>query len=118
MLDTQKTNITPWGSWQVLDDSEDFKVKKIKIKSGQRLSYQKHFKREENWFIVNGQALVTLDDEEQELGPGDYIHIPFQAKHRIANISSTEELVFIEIQKGTYFGEDDIVRFADDYGRS
>jgi len=109
---------TPWGTWEVLDESDSkFKVKKIVIKPGQRLSYQKHFKREENWFMAQGLAEVTLDDEIHNLKAGQWIHIPFEAKHRIKNPSDTEDLIFIEIQRGTYFGEDDIVRFTDDYGR-
>lgn len=108
---------TPWGSWTVLDDKDNFKVKKIIIKPGHRLSYQKHMKRQENWFIVQGEAEVTLNDDKKRLSHGDFIYIPFEAKHRIANISKTEDLIFIEIQRGTYFGEDDIVRFEDDYGR-
>ena len=108
----------PWGTWQVLDDSENFKVKKIVMKPGQRLSYQKHFKREENWFVVQGEAQVTLDDREHHLQVGEFIHIPTESKHRIANPSAQQDLIFIEIQRGTYFGEDDIIRFQDDYGRN
>lgn len=114
-----KVNETPWGKWEVLDDSSaSFKVKKITIKAQQRLSYQKHFKRAEMWFIVKGKAEVTLDDEIHTLNTGEKIQIPIEAKHRIKNILENEDLVFIEIQTGTYFGEDDIVRFDDDYGRS
>lgn len=109
---------TPWGSWTVLDDKDNFKVKKIIIKPGQRLSYQKHMKRQETWFIVQGNAEVTLNDDKKLLSEGDSIYIPFEAKHRIANNSKDTDLIFIEIQRGTYFGEDDIVRYADDYGRS
>jgi mannose-6-phosphate isomerase len=108
---------TPWGSWTVLDDKTNFKVKKIVIKPGQRLSYQKHLKRQENWFIVQGEAEVTLNDDKKKLSEGDFIYIPFEAKHRIANISDSKDLIFIEIQRGSYFGEDDIERFDDDYGR-
>ena len=108
----------PWGNFEILDDSDTFKVKKVLIKPGQRLSYQKHFKREEFWFIVEGEALVTLDDQEYSLVVGDKIHIPIEAKHRIQNKSLENNLVFIEVQLGTYFGEDDIERFSDDYGRS
>ena len=109
---------TPWGSWIVLDDRDNFKVKKIIIKPAHRLSYQKHHKREENWFIVQGEAEITLDDLKKKLIEGDFIHIPLEAKHRIENISATQDLIFIEVQRGTYFGEDDIERFADDYGRN
>lgn len=107
----------PWGTWQVLDDSPNFKVKKITMKPGQRLSYQKHFKREENWFVVQGEALVTRDDVDHKLTVGEFIHIPLESKHRIANPTQDQDLIFIEIQRGTYFGEEDIVRFQDDYGR-
>lgn len=109
---------TPWGSWTVLDDRDNFKVKKIIIKPRQRLSYQKHMHREENWFVVQGEAEITLNDIKKKLVEGDFIHIPLEAKHRIENISRTIDLIFIEIQRGTYFGEDDIERFADDYGRN
>ena len=121
MSETQETTFpviqAPWGTWQVLDDSENFKVKKITMKPGQRLSYQKHFKREENWFVVQGVAEVTLDDQKHQLQVGEFIHIPTESKHRIANPLTNQDLIFIEIQRGTYFGEEDIVRFQDDYGR-
>lgn len=110
--------VTPWGSWTVLDDKENFKVKKIIIKPGHRLSYQKHVKREENWFIVQGLAEITLNGDKKKVTEGDFVYIPFEAKHRIANLSELEDLIFIEIQRGTYFGEDDIERFEDDYGRN
>lgn len=87
------------------------------MKPGQRLSYQKHFKREENWFVAHGEAEVTLDDEIHHLKEGEFIHIPFESKHRISNPSESQDLIFIEVQRGSYFGEDDIVRFQDDYGR-
>ncbi len=107
----------PWGTWQVIDEHKLYKVKKVTIKTGQRLSYQAHQHREENWFIVQGEAEVILDDKYHQLKAADYIHIPPKAKHRIRNCSNTENLIFIEIQRGSYFGEDDIERFADDYGR-
>jgi mannose-6-phosphate isomerase-like protein (cupin superfamily) len=109
---------TPWGYWQVLDDNEIYKVKKISVKPGQRLSYQKHFKREEFWIIVQGQAEVVLNGEIHRLNPGQTISIPQESLHRVGNASSSsEDLIFIEIQRGEYFGEDDIVRLEDDYGR-
>lgn len=114
---TNKIHQAPWGTWQVLEDDQEFKVKKIIMKPGHRLSYQKHKLREENWFIVKGEALVTKDDIEYILKEGEFIHIPFESKHRISNNNSEKDLIFIEIQRGTYFGEDDIVRFSDDYGR-
>jgi mannose-6-phosphate isomerase len=108
----------PWGNYTVLDDdAPDHKVKRIVVLPGKRLSYQKHAKRAEHWFIVSGQAQVTLDGALIHLGPGQAIDIPQGAAHRIANEGS-ENVVFIEVQHGTYFGEDDIVRLEDDYGRA
>jgi mannose-6-phosphate isomerase len=114
--ENQINGAPPWGTWCVLEDEADFKVKRVNILQGKRLSYQKHFKRDEHWQIVRGAARVTLNGEESLLNPGDYIVIERQKLHRIENIG-TEVLVFIEIQRGEYFGEDDIVRMEDDYGR-
>ena len=97
-------------------DEPGYKVKRITVLPGQRLSYQKHFKRQEHWIIVEGQALVTLDGRDIALKTGEYIDIPMESAHRIANPGSVP-LVFIEVQRGSYFGEDDIVRLQDDYGR-
>ncbi len=108
---------TPWGSWEVLSDTRDHKVKRIIVDPGKRLSYQKHFRRQEHWFVVSGEALVTLDGAEISLLEGEAVDIPLEAAHRMAN-QEKEPLVFIEIQTGSYFGEDDIVRLEDDYGRS
>jgi mannose-1-phosphate guanylyltransferase/mannose-6-phosphate isomerase len=107
----------PWGRFEVLSDTAHYKSKKISVWPGQKLSYQSHEKRAEHWIIVRGQAEVTLNDVVHKLKSGDYIYIPLQAKHRIAN-PSTEALEFIEVQSGTYFGEDDITRYSDDYGRA
>lgn len=107
----------PWGSFQVLEDTDTYKVKRISVDPGQRLSYQKHAKRAEHWIIVAGTAHVTLDGATRELGVGDAIDIPLEAAHRIQN-PGDREMVFIEVQIGTYFGEDDIVRLDDDYGRT
>ncbi len=110
--------IAPWGSWQVLDDAENYKVKRVTVKPGNRLSYQKHFKREEFWTIVQGEAEVTLDGKIHKLKPGESIFIAKEAAHRIANNqNSIDDVIFIEIQRGSYFGEDDIIRLEDDYGR-
>jgi mannose-6-phosphate isomerase len=107
----------PWGFYEVLIDAKDHKVKRITVLPGKRLSLQRHRQRSEHWHIVNGQALVTRDSETIKLQPGESIDIPCGAKHRIANGGETN-VVFIEVQRGTYFGEDDIERFEDDYGRS
>ena len=107
----------PWGKWEVLLDESRYKVKRITVNPGHRLSYQKHYKRKEHWTIVQGEATVTLDGREIPLKSGEHIDINFESAHRIANCG-TEPMVFIEIQLGSYFGEDDIIRLEDDYGRS
>ena len=106
----------PWGSYTVLDEKDGYKVKRIEVKPGKRLSYQKHAQRAEHWVVVAGVALVTLDGEEIRLTPGAAIDIPIGAAHRIEN-PGDEPLVFIEVQRGLYLGEDDIVRLQDDFGR-
>ncbi len=107
----------PWGSYTVLDDdAPDHKVKRMVVHPGKRLSYQRHFKRAEHWFIVAGTALVTLDGVDTVVRAGESIDIPLESAHRIAN-EGTADLVFVEVQRGTYFGEDDIVRLEDDFGR-
>ena len=110
-------DIRPWGEYFVLEDCPTHKVKRIIVKQGGRLSYQYHHQRSEVWTIVQGQAQVTLDGEMKEYGPGEVIQIPLGMKHRIQNPGS-DLLIFIEVQLGTYFGEDDIVRLEDDYNRS
>ncbi len=112
-----ETSERPWGRYVVLADETDHKVKRITVKSGQRLSLQSHQRRSEHWFVVQGSGRVTLNDDFVDLGPGEAVDIPQTTRHRIENIGSTD-LVFVEIQTGTYFGEDDIERFEDDYGRS
>ena len=107
----------PWGSYEVLEDAPTHKVKRIEVNAGHRLSYQRHERRAEHWFVVAGNARVTLDGNEVELGPGMAIDIPTHAAHRIANVGD-DRLVFIEIQVGDYFGEDDIERLEDDFGRA
>lgn len=107
----------PWGSFQVLEDHARYKVKRLTVDPGQRLSYQKHARRAEHWVVVQGIALVTLDGAPNELTAGDSIDIPLGAAHRVENPGDVE-LVFIEVQTGDYFGEDDIVRLEDDYGRT
>jgi mannose-6-phosphate isomerase-like protein (cupin superfamily) len=107
----------PWGTYTVLDDAPTHKVKRIEVFPGKRLSYQKHFRRSEHWMAVAGNAKVTLNDSEIRLNPGDTVDIPVGAWHRIENPEVSDVLVFIEIQRGDYFGEDDIVRSQDDYGR-
>jgi mannose-6-phosphate isomerase len=107
----------PWGSFTVLDDAMTHKVKTLTVNPGHRLSYQRHQHRAEHWFVVTGTATVTVDDNEHTLERGDYIDIPTKAWHRIENRGDTL-LTFVEVQHGAYFGEDDIERRSDDYGRA
>jgi len=108
----------PWGSFLILDEGENYKVKRIEVLPGKRLSYQKHARRSEHWFVTGGIAKVTLNDKEILVKTGGSLDIPTGAKHRVENPHSTEMLVFIETQTGGYFGEDDIERFDDDFGRT
>jgi len=111
------TEERPWGRFVNLLDSSTCKVKLIEVDPGRRLSYQAHAKRQESWTVVMGEAWVVIDDRELSLKVGDHIDIPISAKHRLANGSSSK-LQIIEVQTGSYFGEDDIVRYQDDFGRS
>jgi mannose-6-phosphate isomerase-like protein (cupin superfamily) len=106
----------PWGRFDVLADEPDHKVKRLTVRPGQRLSYQRHEHRSEHWVVVTGRAVVTIEGTDHELGPGEAIDIPRQAAHRVAN-PGPDELAFVEVQLGDYFGEDDITRLSDDYGR-
>ena len=106
----------PWGSFTILDEGENYKVKRIEVLNGKRLSYQIHSKRSEHWMVVGGTAKVTLNGAETTVPVGGTIDVPVGAAHRIENVGS-ETLVFIEIQRGSYLGEDDIQRLQDDFGR-
>ncbi|HMD46023.1 MAG TPA: phosphomannose isomerase type II C-terminal cupin domain [Acidimicrobiales bacterium] len=108
----------PWGVYTVLDDdATDHKVKRIVVRPGKRLSYQRHARRAEHWFFVRGTARVTLDGEDRLVKTGQAVDIPVGSAHRVENVGSGD-LVFIEVQQGDYFGEDDIVRLEDDFGRT
>jgi len=107
----------PWGAYTVLAEASDFKVKTIEVQPGQRLSYQQHQRRSEHWFVVSGGGAVTLDGRDREVQRGDSVDVPVGVAHRVRNTGSVP-LVFVEVQHGDYFGEDDIVRLDDDYGRS
>src|SRR6266478_3888691 len=106
----------PWGNFTVLDEAETYKVKRIEVLPQKRLSYQKHTYRSEHWMVVHGSAKVTLDGREITVNSGGTVDVPAGAAYRIENVG-TEKLVFIEIQRGSYLGEDDIQRLQDDYGR-
>jgi len=106
----------PWGRYEILQESDSHKVKCIWVTPGKRLSYQRHQKRAEHWFMVAGSARVTLNGVASELKAGQTIDIGIGDLHRVENIGS-DDLVFIEVQSGSYFGEDDIERIEDDFGR-
>ncbi len=107
----------PWGTFTVLDEGDNFKVKRIEVLPGKRLSYQKHAHRAEHWVVVKGAAKVTLDGQEIIVPLGKAIDIPLGAAHRVENPGG-DNLIFIEVQRGSYLGEDDIVRLDDDFGRA
>jgi len=107
----------PWGTFTVLDEGDNFKVKRIEVLPGKRLSYQKHSQRAEHWVVVQGTAKVTLDDRDHIVQAGKAIDVAIGSAHRVEN-PGQELLVFIEVQRGEYLGEDDIVRLQDDFGRA
>ena len=113
----QETDERPWGNYTVLDDEADHKVKRIVVLPGKRLSYQRHAKRSEHWFIVTGTAMVTLDGERREVPAGESDRHPGRDRAPHRERHRRRRVVFIEVQHGDYFGEDDIVRLEDDYGR-
>ncbi len=112
------TENRPWGNFTILDEGTGYKVKRIEVFPGKRLSYQRHSLRSEHWFVVSGTAAVTLDDDRVEIPAGKSLDIPVGSKHRVENTAEHQILTFIETQTGTYFGEDDIERFEDDFGRA
>lgn len=107
----------PWGKYEILRDQENFKSKVIHVLPKQQLSLQSHTKREEHWLITKGHGEVVLNDEVIPVKPGTYIKIPLGAKHRMRN-PGNEVVEFVEVQMGSYFGEDDIIRYQDDYKRT
>ena len=112
-----KTVFRPWGSFSILEDADDCKVKRLVVKPGQVLSLQMHHRRAEHWTVVKGVAKVRLGDEEFLLKPNESTYIPLETRHRLEN-PGTEDVHLIEVQTGDYFGEDDIVRYEDIYGRT
>ena len=106
----------PWGSFRSLLLSDNHQIKEIFVDPGQRLSLQSHQQRSEHWMVTNGPALVTIDNQEQKLEAGAHIFIPQGAKHRLSN-PGKKRIKIVEIQIGSYLGEDDIVRYEDDYQR-
>ena len=106
----------PWGYYVILADEQDHKVKRIIVYPGKRISLQRHLRRSEHWYIIKGESIVTLDNQEIPLKGGESVDILNVTIHRIEN-SGKEDLAFIEVQRGDYFGEDDIERLEDDFGR-
>jgi mannose-6-phosphate isomerase len=106
----------PWGRYEVLQEGATYKVKSIHVNPGKRLSYQRHQKRSEHWYVTDGSGEVTLDGKVQVVSQGSIIEIPQGMLHRISNTGNSE-LILIEVQTGSYFGEDDIERIEDDFGR-
>lgn len=114
---SHKTVYRPWGSYESLVTADRFQVKRIVVKPGEKLSLQLHHHRAEHWIVVSGTAVVTCDDKEFILSEDQSTYIPLGTKHRLAN-TGVIPLELIEVQTGSYLGEDDIVRFEDVYGRS
>jgi mannose-6-phosphate isomerase len=113
---SQDDSRRPWGHYEVIQETQTFKIKTIWVEPGHRLSLQRHQKRQEHWFIVSGVADVVLGDKEFKRNPNETDDVAVGELHRIGN-SGTEVLIFVEVQTGTYFGEDDIERLQDDYAR-
>lgn len=107
----------PWGHYEVLEESPGYKVKRIVVNPGGKLSLQYHHKREEHWVVVSGTARVTKGDEILDLKPSQYVFLPLGIQHRLEN-PGKEPLHLIEVQYGSYLGEDDIVRVEDIYNRT
>ncbi len=106
----------PWGWYESISEAPGNKVKRIRVHPGQRLSLQKHAQRAEHWVVVLGTARITVGEREFDLMPGQHCDIPLGAVHRLANLT-TEPVEIIEVQLGSYLGEDDITRLQDDHGR-
>jgi len=111
-----KTVYRPWGCYSVLEDADDCKVKRLVVKPGQVLSLQMHHRRAEHWTVISGEAKVRIDENEFILGPNESTYIPANTRHRLEN-PGTKNIHLIEVQTGDYFGEDDIIRYEDIYGR-
>ncbi len=107
----------PWGNYTVLDEGIGHKVKRIVVRPGRRLSYQRHAHRAEHWFVVQGSGVVTLDGYRVGVHAGATVDVATGVAHRIENVGG-DDLVFIEVQHGESFAEDDIVRLEDDFGRA
>lgn len=110
------TTHRPWGTYTILEDNQGYKIKRIEVLPGKRLSLQKHFHRNEHWIVVSGTAIVEIDGNTQLVRPNESIYIKMGQKHRLGNEGKIP-VVLIEVQVGEYTEEDDIIRFDDDFGR-
>jgi mannose-6-phosphate isomerase-like protein (cupin superfamily) len=108
----------PWGDYENILEKENFKIKIITVKPNSELSYQIHKQRSEHWIVISGIGIVILDDKQITLLENESIYIPQHSKHKIINKNNTQDLIFVEIQCGSYFGEDDIIRINDKYSRN
>jgi mannose-6-phosphate isomerase len=111
------TDQRPWGSFTVLEEGNGYKIKRIEVKPGHRLSLQMHHHRSEHWIVVSGTAKVTCGEQEILLCTNQSTYVPACTSHRLEN-AGVIPLVLIEVQNGEYLGEDDIIRFQDDYART
>ncbi|MDJ0844656.1 phosphomannose isomerase type II C-terminal cupin domain [Crocosphaera sp.] len=110
------TEMRPWGSFTTLEEGPGYKIKRIEVNPGHRLSLQMHHHRSEHWIVVSGTAKVTCGDKEKILGANQSTYVPQCTSHRLEN-PGVIKLILIEVQNGEYLGEDDIIRFQDDYSR-
>ena len=111
------TELRPWGSFTILEEARGYKIKRIEVKPGHRLSLQMHYHRSEHWIVVSGTAKVVCGEQELTLSSNQSTYVPQCHTHRLEN-PGVIPLILIEVQNGEYLGEDDIVRFQDDYSRS
>jgi len=113
---THRRVYRPWGNYETIDYGEYFQVKRLTVNPGKKLSLQSHNRRAEHWVVVKGTATVTRGGEIFQLQKNESAYIPVGTKHRLEN--ATDELLeIIEVQSGDYLGEDDIMRYEDDFGR-
>ena len=111
------TELRPWGSFTTLEEGRGYKIKRIEVKPGHRLSLQMHHHRSEHWIVVSGTAKVVCGEQELLLGSNESTYVPQCTSHRLEN-PGVIPLILIEVQNGEYLGEDDIIRFQDDYARA
>lgn len=112
----QKIYKRPWGTYQTLKIDQNCQVKWIKVKPKSKLSLQKHLKRSEHWIVVEGIPIITIEKTQKKYNKNDHVFIPRESVHRIEN-NTNKDVIIVEVQIGSYLGEDDIIRIEDMYGR-